>query len=115
MAIGYIANAAAFTAIVFGISPYLTDKPARSLVSCYDHIIEACSHAENPFCAFERLEICDRHLTETKRISAGMSEHVRSRQSLASDLIEANHATVTTDQRTVRHISLDEIWRSQGG
>lgn len=115
MAIGYFANAAAFTAIIFGISPYLTDKPARSLVSCYDDVIEACSHAENPFCAFERLEICDGQFAETTRISASTLDHLRSRQSLASDLIEANHATVTTDQRTVRLIPHDEIWRSQGG
>ncbi|MCR9139346.1 MAG: hypothetical protein NXI27_25325 [Alphaproteobacteria bacterium] len=114
MAIGYIANAAGFTAIIFGISPYFSDNSARSLIVCYDTVIEACSHAENPYCAFERLESCDELQAQTTEISASLSDSVASRRQRAMDLVAENHATVTADQRTVRLIPLDEIWRSQG-
>lgn len=114
MAIGYIANAAGFTAIIFGISPYFSDNSAQSLITCYDTVIEACSHAENPFCAFERLETCDELQAQTMEISASLSDSVTSRRQQAMDLVTEQHATVTTGHRTVRLIPLDEIWHSQG-
>lgn len=115
MAIGYFTNAAAFTAIIFGISPYFADNTGQSLISCYDDIIQACSHAEDPYCAYDRLETCDEQHAATTQISARLSENVTSRQKQAADLIDENHRTISAEQRSVRLIPLDEMWRSQGG
>lgn len=114
MALGYIVNAAAFSAIVFGISPYFSDESGSSLITCYDDIIHACSHRENPYCAFDRLETCDGQQTTEIQISGRLLDNVRARQQRAADLIGKNHMTVSVDQRSVRLIPLDEIWRSQG-
>jgi hypothetical protein len=106
MTISNIKNASAITAVMLATSPVFAGNVGESLVSCYNHVIQACSQAENPYCTSGGLDACDELHTAQMLIPGYLLGKVNAKRAQAAQLVRKAQMSIPTTRKSVRKIPM---------